>query len=166
MLFEPEEVDTKTIQAGHIFHFGSITLIDEPARSATLHAVEAAREAGLLISYDPNLRLSLWPDAETARDGMLLGWPYAHIAKVSGEELAFLAQTEDADRAARKLWHNDLRLLVISDGARGCRYFTTTHSGQVPGFAVDTVDTTGAGDGFVAGLLKHLLRDETLFEDT
>ncbi len=165
MLFEAGEVDEQAIRAGRIFHFGSITLIGDPSRSATLHAVRLAQEAGLIISYDPNLRLSLWPDAQTAREGMLTGWPYAQVIKVSDEELLFLAEKEDLAEAARALWNDQLRLLVITQGSAGCHYFTNGGSGQVSGFAVETVDTTGAGDGFVAGLLKHLAQDENLFAD-
>ncbi|MEH6874466.1 MAG: PfkB family carbohydrate kinase, partial [Candidatus Competibacter sp.] len=73
MLFNPREVDVDTINRAKLLHFGSISLIGEPSRSATLYAVDTARVAGCLISYDPNLRLPLWPDASAARDGMLLG---------------------------------------------------------------------------------------------
>jgi fructokinase len=69
MLFTPREVDVEAIQRAKLLHFGSISLIGEPSRSATLYAVDAARAAGCLVSYDPNLRLPLWPDAEAARTG-------------------------------------------------------------------------------------------------
>ncbi len=95
MLYRPDEVDTGYIRAAKVLHYGSISLIGEPSRSATLLAVETARSAGLLVSYDPNLRLSLWPSAEAAREGMMLGWPLAQVIKVSAEELAFLSGTDD-----------------------------------------------------------------------
>jgi len=159
MLYTPDEVGTNAerIRNAKILHYGSISLISEPSRSATLRAIEIARSAGLLLSYDPNLRLNLWPDAEAARAGILLGWPLAHLIKVSEEELAFLAGTDDPQAAVRKLWHPALRLLVITLGKAGCRYATPQFSGRVPGFEVKAVDTTGAGDGFVAGLLKGLV---------
>ncbi len=156
MLYRPEDVDEAYIQSAQVYHFGTISLISEPARSAALHAAQIAREAGLLISFDPNLRLNLWPDAKAARDGMRLGWLLAHVIKVSKEELAFLGETDDLAAAACKLWHNDLRILIVTRGKAGCRYVTSAASGEVAGFAVDAVDTTGAGDGFVAGLLKGL----------
>ncbi len=157
MLYRPEDVVAAYIQAARVFHFGTISLISEPARSAALHAVKIAREAGLLISFDPNLRLNLWPDAKAARDGMRLGWLLANVVKVSEEELAFLGETDDLTEAACKLWHNDLRVMIITRGQAGCRYVTAGFSGEVAGFSVNVVDTTGAGDGFVAGLLKGLL---------
>jgi len=164
LVYSPEEVDTDYIRTATAFHFGSISLITEPSRSATLLAIETARAAGLRISYDPNLRLNLWPDAEAAKRGLLSGWPLAQVIKVSEEELAFLTDTDLVDlqdrsglvRAARKLWHPDLRLLVITCGKAGSKYVTSRFSGEAPGFAVKAVDTTGAGDGFVAGLLKGL----------
>jgi fructokinase len=163
MLFEPDEVDADYIRSARAFHFGSISLIGEPSRSATLRAVEAARGAGLLVSYDPNLRLDLWAGPTEAREGMRLGWPFADVIKVSEEELAFLAGLEPGELNTLadlgELNHPDLRLLVVTLGREGCRYVTHSFSGTVPGFAVKAVDTTGAGDGFVAGLLKGLLRN-------
>ena len=165
MLLEPSEIDVRAIQAARIFHFGSITLIDEPSRSATLHAVETARQAGLLVSYDPNLRLSLWPSAEAARQGMMTGWPLAHVIKVNREEVEFLTGLTDLQAGASRLWHDRLKALLITDGASGAYYVTAAHHGYVPGFKVDVVDTTGAGDGFVAAFLARLLGDEALLEE-
>jgi fructokinase len=164
LVYAPEEVDTDYIRSAHAFHFGSISLITEPSRSATLLAIDTAKASGLRISYDPNLRLNLWPNAGAARDGLLLGWPHAHVIKVSEEELAFLTDLDLAGlqdlaglkAAARKLWHPNLRLLVVTCGKAGSKYITPSFCGEVPGFAVQAVDTTGAGDGFVAGLLKGL----------
>ena len=109
------------------------------------------------ISYDPNLRLPLWPSPEAARTGMLVGWQYGQVIKVSEEELAFLSGTTDLAEGAHRLWHDALRLLVVTQGPGGSSYFTPDATGHVPGFAAKPVDTTGAGDGFVAGLLSGLL---------
>jgi len=164
MLYAPDEVDGDYIRSAHILHYGSISLITEPSRSATLRAVETARAAGLRISYDPNLRLNLWPDAEAAKRGLLSGWPLAQVIKVSEEELAFLTGADltglqdlsGLEQTARTLWHPDLRLLVVTCGKAGSKYLTPNFCGEAPGFAVKAIDTTGAGDGFVAGLLKGL----------
>ena len=159
MLYAPTEVDEAYVRGACLLHFGSISLISEPSRGATLRAVELAREAGLLVSYDPNLRSGLWADAKAARAGIRLGWPEADVVKVSEEELEFLTGDPNPADAARKLWHDRLRLLAVTRGHLGCRYFTATSSGEVASFAVAAVDTTGAGDGFMAGLLRGLLLD-------
>jgi len=166
-IMERNGVDADYIRSARAFHFGTISLISERARSAALQAVKIAREAGLLISFDPNLRLNLWPDADAARTAMQSGWSLAHVIKVSEEELEFLSQTADLAEAARKLWHDDLRVLIITRGKAGCRYVTVALNGEVTGFDVAVTDTTGAGDGFVAGLLKGLLAqpDAHLDED-
>ncbi len=164
MLLSPEEIDRDYVGAAKVLHYGSISLIDEPSRSATLAAVQAALEEGLTISYDPNLRLALWPSSEAARRRMLTGWQYAHVAKVSREELSFLSGEDDLEAGATRLWTDRLRLLVITDGRHGCDYVMSRAQGHVPGFRVETVDTTGAGDGFVAGLLTGLLENEVAWE--
>jgi fructokinase len=153
MLMTPDDVDFSVIDAARIFHFGSITLIGEPSRSATLAAVEYARDRGLRLSYDPNLRLALWPDADAARAGMLSGLEYAHIVKVSDEEVEFMTGAADVG----PLWRDQTELIVVTHGARGATVYTRSAHYYLPGFQVVPVDTTGAGDGFVAGLLVGLL---------
>jgi fructokinase len=157
MLWRPEDVDATYAADTRVFHYGSISLIGEPSRSATLTALGYARQGGALISYDPNLRMALWPSPTAARAGMLAGLAHADLVKVSEEELLFLTGEEEMRRAADRLWHDHLRLLVVTRGAAGCVYFTAADHGEMPGFTVRPVDTTGAGDGFVAGLLAGLL---------
>ncbi len=154
MMMRPEEVALDVLAGKKIFHYGSITMISEPARSATLAAVTAAQERGMLISYDPNLRLSLWPDAGAARAGMLAGLDAANVLKISDEELEFMTGGHDVT----PLWRPQLKLITITHGARGATAYTPNgQKAHVPGFSVRPVDTTGAGDGFVAGLLVSLL---------
>jgi fructokinase len=158
MLFAPEDVDVEAIARARLLHFGSIGLIAEPSRSGTLHAVGAARARGLLVSYDPNLRLALWANAEAARQGMRLGLAEAAVVKIGAEEIEFLTGDIDAVRGGRSLWHEGLALMAITRGRAGCTFLTPDAAGDVLGFAVRAVDTTGAGDGFMAGLLAGLLR--------
>lgn len=165
MLFDPREVDVAAIQRAKLLHFGSISLIGEPSRGATLYAVDAARSAGCLVSYDPNLRLPLWPDANAARDGMVLGLKKAHIVKLSDDESEFLTGIRDLEGACQALWHDDLQLMVVTRGRAGCVYFTPQFTGMVESFTVEAVDATGAGDGFVAGLLQGLLADPATIQD-
>ncbi|GAP13142.1 sugar kinase, ribokinase family [Longilinea arvoryzae] len=165
MLYSPQDVDVAAIRSAKIFHFGSITLIGEPSRSATLFALETAREAGCLISYDPNLRLNLWPGEKEAREGMLSVWDQAHIIKISDEELEFLSGEKDIEKGARSLWRDTLKLLVVTRGSKGVTCFNAHTQLQVPGYAVKAVDTTGAGDGFVAGLLAGMLAHPEAVQD-
>jgi fructokinase len=165
MLYTPEEVDFELIKGAKFFHVGSVSLISEPSRSATLAALHAARENGVFVSYDPNLRLALWPDAEAAKTGMLSVWEMADLIKVSEDELFFLTGLDDIERAVKRLWSAKLRLLVVTLGKSGSMYFTRNFHGLVKGFVVQSIDTTGAGDGFVAGLLMGLLRHPQAWQD-
>jgi len=165
MLFTPDEVDEGYLRRAKMFHFGSISLIGEPSRSATMRGLEIARDAGLTVTYDPNLRLNLWRDASTARAGMMEGWPHAQVIKVSQDELEFLSGELNLEAGARSLWHDDLHLLVVTLGGSGCAYATEDNFGMVEGFSVKPVDTTGAGDGFVAGLIKGIYETERVWEN-
>ncbi len=153
MLMRPEDVALEVLKGKQIFHFGSITMINEPSRSATLKAAESARANGLMISYDPNLRLALWQDADAARAGMLAGLDYATVVKVSDEEVEFLTGGHDIT----SLWRDSIQVIAVTQGADGATVYTRTGQQFVPGFKVKAIDTTGAGDGFVAGLLVGLL---------
>ncbi|KAK9061953.1 hypothetical protein SSX86_019137 [Deinandra increscens subsp. villosa] len=167
MLLLESELDLDLIRKAKIFHYGSISLITEPCKSAHIAATKAAKDAGVLLSYDPNLRLPLWPSAESAREGILSIWDTADIIKISEEEIAFLTNGEDPydDNVVRKLYHPNLKLLLVTEGPDGCRYYTKEFSGRVKGFKVDVVDTTGAGDAFVAGVLSKLAADVSLLKD-
>jgi fructokinase len=157
MLRRAEDVDPSYVAQARIFHFGSLSLIQEPARTATLTAARYAADSGALLSYDPNLRLALWPSIAAAKDGMLDGWRLARVIKVNSEELFFLREERTLEGAVRALWHEDLALVAVTVGGKGCTYFTADSTGYLPGFPVGTVDTTGAGDAFMAGLLSGLL---------
>lgn len=160
MLMTPEDVAWEVIDEARIFHYGTITMIHEPSRSATLAAVRHARERGLTISYDPNLRMSLWESPGAARAGMWNGLEFAHIVKVSDEELEFM--TGGSDPAA--LWSHDLRLIIVTHGEAGASLYTRKTAVHAPGFSVTAVDTTGAGDGFVAGILTQMIDHGDAFE--
>ena len=156
MLFTPDEVDTDAIEAAAIFHFDSISLAAPQPRETALYAADRAVAAGKLVSFDVNLRLPLWPDAATARAGIREGLGRASLLKLSDDELEFLVGNRDPSALRAALWHERLRLLVLSVGGAGCIVFTAEGEFRVPSFEVRAIDTTGAGDGLVAGLLAGL----------
>jgi fructokinase len=158
MLLEAEEIQPAWLQDAAVYHYGSVSLIAEPCRTATLTAAQTARENGAIVSYDPNIRLPLWGDAERARREILAALPLAQLVKVSEEEVAFLCGTDDLAAGARELLAHGPSVVVVTLGSAGCRVFTAAAEQAVPGFAVDSVDATGAGDGFVGGLLYQLAR--------
>ncbi|KHN33305.1 Fructokinase-2 [Glycine soja] len=166
MLLKPEELNLELIRSAKVFHYGSISLIVEPCRSAHLKAMEVAKEAGCLLSYDPNLRLPLWPSPEEARKQILSIWEKADLIKVSDVELEFLTGSDKIDdESALSLWHPNLKLLLVTLGEHGSRYYTENFKGSVDAFHVNTVDTTGAGDSFVGALLSKIVDDQSILED-
>lgn len=160
MRYRPDEVDEGALAVADALHVGSISLIQDPSRAATVRALDLARRHGAWVSYDPNLRLPLWPSDEDARRGILSIWERANVIKLSEDELTFLTG-ESGPAAARSLMHEELDLLVVTLGAAGVRYLCGARwggvEGVVPGFDVEPVDTTGAGDAFMAALLAGLL---------
>ncbi|HSV74092.1 MAG TPA: PfkB family carbohydrate kinase [Chthonomonadales bacterium] len=161
MLYRPSEVDLDLVRGARALHFGSISLIGEPARSATRHAVLAARRAGCIVSYDPNLRPPLWPDLTTAARRMAQPLPIADVVKVSEAEAAFLTGATTPEDGLHRLAEAARRasLVTVTLGAGGALWrHASGCCGVVPGFAVNAIDTTGAGDGFVAGLLARLVQ--------
>jgi fructokinase len=166
MLLTEAELNLDLIRRSSIFHYGSISLISEPVRSAHLAAMNAAKQAGILCSYDPNVRLPLWPSEDAARDGILSIWKEADFIKVSDDEVAFLTKGDpQSEENVLSLWYEGLKLLIVTDGEKGCRYFTKDFKGSVSGFSVKTIDTTGAGDAFVGSLLVSIAKDNSIFEN-
>lgn len=166
MLLKPDELNFELIKSAKVFHYGSISLIVEPCRSAHLKAMEVAKDAGALLSYDPNLRLPLWPSAEEARKQIMSIWEKADVIKVSDVELEFLTGNPKIDdENALTLWKDNLKLLLVTLGDNGCRYYTKHFRGSVEAFHVKSVDTTGAGDSFVGALLAKIVDDQSILED-
>ncbi|XP_042439611.1 fructokinase-1-like [Zingiber officinale] len=166
MLLTEGELNLDVIKSAAVFHYGSISLITEPCRSAHLKAMEVARKAGALLSYDPNLRLPLWPSAEYAREQIMSIWDRADIVKVSDVELEFLTGTDSVeDKVVLTLWRPEFKLLLVTLGEKGCKYYTKNFKGSLNGFAVKTVDTTGAGDAFVGALLRKIVNDQSVLQN-
>ncbi|MFT9847468.1 PfkB family carbohydrate kinase [Aneurinibacillus sp. REN35] len=162
MLLTEAEITADAFIGSAVFHFGSISLIAEPARSATIKAARLAREAGLLVSYDPNLRLPLWPGGEQeARTTIREYVPLADMVKVSEEELVFLTGESAIEAGADWFFAQGVQLLVVTLGKEGCAYVRPdSQVCHAASFAVQAIDATGAGDGFVGGLLYRLAEGE------
>lgn len=158
MLLRADEVESAWLRDAAVYHYGSVSLIAEPCRSATLESAKKARSYGALVSYDPNVRLPLWGDSEHARREIIAALPYADLVKVSDEEIAFLCGTDDLAAGARELMAHGPSAVIVTLGAQGCRAFTASAELTVPGIEVDCIDATGAGDGFVGGLLYQIAR--------
>src|SRR5262245_35581139 len=157
------QLDVRDIRESYIrraryFHFGSISLINEPSRSATLAALRFARKHGLTISFDPNLRPPLWPNLKMARQTILDTIKLCHIVKVNESEWDFLFPAKRFEDSFSLLRKQGVRLAVMTCDAKGSMLATEKVSVDVPTRRVKVADTTGAGDGFVAGLLYQLIR--------
>lgn len=157
---QESDLKDEEFKAAKVLHFGSISLLEEPARSATLKAVEKAKAHGLLISYDPNVRIGLWPSADACKKAILDTLGHADIVKINVDELEFLTGSRELEAAERLRSQYKLPLLIITLDAHGCHFLTADGTRTVPGFKIQLVEATGAGDGFVSavihGLLPHL----------
>lgn len=158
MLLLPEEISEDYVKNAKIFHFGSISLGSEKSKAATLRALEYAKKYNLLISYDPNYRPDLWPDKEQAKVEMNLGFEHAHVVKISEEEYQFITGTNSFEECAEYILNKGVQLVVITLGGEGCYFSDGKNSGYLKGYQVEVVETTGAGDAFVAGMLSHLVK--------
>lgn len=162
MMLNENEINIELISGAKIFHYGSISMTHELSRKATLKALAVAKENGVLISYDPNLRLPLWLNRDIAKETILSTIHYADILKISEEELTFLTDTEDLEEGARRIYEqNGISLICITLGDKGCYYRAGEKTGLVKAFEVTTVDTTGAGDAFLGGVLSRILAEDS-----
>lgn len=154
-----EELNLSLIDEARVFHFGTLSLTDEPARSSTYRAVEYAKSRGKLITYDPNLRKPLWKDLEEAKRQMLWGFVQADVVKISDEEVEFLFGLGSEDGAEHIFNNFGVKLVFVTCGAAGCYYRNANACGHVPALSgIKTVDTTGAGDIFGGSALWKLLQ--------
>ncbi|XP_029128010.1 probable fructokinase-7 isoform X2 [Cajanus cajan] len=168
MLLRPDEIGVSLIKKATIFHYGSVSLIQEPSRSAHLAAMSVAKVSGCILSYAPNMALPLWPSKGAARKGIMSIWNYADIIKVSVDEIRFLSEGDDPyddNVIMKKLHPYNLKLLLVTEGARGCRYYTKEFKGWAAGFEVEAIDPTGAGDSFMGGLLSIVAAHNQIYKD-
>ncbi|WP_223589383.1 PfkB family carbohydrate kinase [Neobacillus bataviensis] len=158
IMLEKAEIHEDSIKQSRIFHFGSLSLTNEPAATATFTALEYAKKHKVTISYDPNLRIPLWRSLDEAKRQILKGFEYADIVKISEEELEFLTGYRDVLKGTEVLQKQfGTAIIFVTLGPEGCFYRSQTAYGSKEGYQVNVVDTTGAGDAFVGGVLYQIL---------
>ena len=163
----PEDIDFRFVDACRAFHFGAVSLTDEPAREATLTAVRYAKNQGKLISFDPNLRPLLWSSLKKAKQVILQAMGYADIVKLSEEELVFLTGSQDILVGTQTLYEQfQPRVLLITLGEKGCFYRMDKLTGHVETDQVRAVDTTGAGDAFMGAFLHTYLKGDGIKDES
>ena len=156
------ELDLSLIDEARVFHFGTLSLTDEPARTTTCKAVAYAKEKGKLITYDPNLRKPLWKDMETAKEQLLWGLSQADVVKISDEEVAFLFDLGVEEGARHILESYGVKLVFVTCGADGCYAANADAAVFVPALSdIKVIDTTGAGDIFGGSAVFKLLESGT-----
>ncbi|MBO5473761.1 MAG: carbohydrate kinase [Lachnospiraceae bacterium] len=159
MMLRKEEVMEEVIRDAEIFHFGTLSSTHEGAREATRYAIEVAKENGLLISFDPNLREPLWESLEDARREIAYGLSKCDILKISDNELEFMTGTADYTRAVEILRQSyDIPLIFVTLGRDGSRaYYRDMIVEAKPFIQENTIETTGAGDTFEGCALNYVL---------
>ena len=160
MMLTEDELPMDMIRDTRIFHFGTLSMTHGAVRQATRAAVLAAKEAGAIISFDPNLRPPLWDSLNEARAQMLWGLSQADVVKIADNEIEFLTDTSDYEKGARLLRERypGIRLLNVTAGANGSYAFCGDRKIFVPSFLLGgTIETTGAGDTFCASVLDFVL---------
>ncbi len=161
MMLSESDVDPEFIGQAKIFHFGTLSMTHDGVRAATKKAVQAARENGCLISFDPNLRPPLWSSLELAIEQMEYGFGVCDILKISDNEIQFVSGKEDYDEGIAYLQEKyQIPLILLTMGRDGSRAYYKGMRVQRPGFSVKAIETTGAGDTFCGSSLTYILEHD------
>ncbi|MFJ7666989.1 carbohydrate kinase [Lysinibacillus sp. NPDC097195] len=165
LLYRPEQLPANLLTANDILHFCSVNLVDSPMKQTHEAMIAQAHQAGCLVSFDPNVRLPLWHDAEACRQTIFHFLPKAHIVKLSDEELKFLTQIKDEKLAVESLFQGKIQVLFVTHGAQGASLYTKDQHVKVAANNVQAIDTTGAGDAFIGAILSMLLQKNITIDD-
>lgn len=161
MMLTEDEVDSDFMKEAKIFHFGTLSMTHDGVRAATKKAVDAAKEGGCLISFDPNLRPPLWSSLDLAKEQMEYGFSKCDILKISDNEIQFVSGKEDYDEGIAYLQEKyDIPLILLTMGKDGSRAYYKGMRVERPGFSVKTIETTGAGDTFGGSSLTYILEHD------
>ena len=158
MKLTSDEIDAEFLKKAKLFHFGTLSMTHDGVREATKKALDIAKENGLLISFDPNLRPPLWSSLELAKEQMEYGFQYCDILKISDNEIQFVSGKEDYDEGIQYLQEKyHIPLILLTLGKDGSRAYYKDMRVERSGFKMDTIETTGAGDTFCGSSLNYLL---------
>lgn len=153
-----KEVSMRVVDSCRLLHFGALTLTAEPSKSAVVNTVEYAKQQGKIISYDPNWREHLWESKEAAMQAMRSVLRYVDIIKVSEEELQVITGCANMLTAIAFLLDSGVKVVCITQGAKGSIIATRKGIERLPAFKVETIDTLGAGDSFFGAFLSKIVR--------
>ncbi|MCY8023955.1 carbohydrate kinase family protein [Bacillus sonorensis] len=157
LLLSADEIQSEWFHKGDLLHFCSIDLVESPMKQAHIKVINDFREVGGIVSFDPNVRLPLWPDETSCRHTIRQFLPLADIVKVSLEELPFITNIDDEKEAIASLFAGNVKVVVLTKGGDGAAiYLKSGETYEDRGFKVAVSDTTGAGDAFIGGFLSEL----------
>jgi fructokinase len=161
MMLTEAEVDEKLVEDCKIFHFGTLSMTHQGCRNATKKAISAAKKAGAVISFDPNLREPLWDSLEAAKEQVLYGLSQCNVLKISDNEITWLTGLKDYDEGVKAIREKyDIDLILVSLGRDGSlAYSKSARAFQSPFIQENTIETTGAGDTFCACVLHYILEN-------
>lgn len=159
MMLRPDEVKEELIAGSRVFHFGTVSMTDDPSRSATVQALEYAKKHEVLVTFDPNLRPPLWRNLQEAKEQIWFGLSQCSAVKMSEEELEFITGERSLDRGVEAVRNRfDIPLICITMGRQGSKAYYGDMAVEKAGFVQEkTIETTGAGDTFCAGMINYIL---------
>lgn len=159
IMLSSKDVREDMIRDSQIFHYGSLSMTQEPCRSATYRAIALAEQHGILCSFDPNLRPPLWKSLDHARVQVEYGLSHCDILKISDNEILWISGKDNYDDAVSWLQENySIPLILLTLGKNGSRAYCGDVMAQHPSFSVNTIETTGAGDTFMGAMLHQILQ--------
>ena len=159
MMLTKEEVSEELIRDSRIFHFGTLSSTHPGVREATRYAIDVAKDAGCIITFDPNLRPPLWKSLEDAKVEIEYGMSKCDVLKISDNEVEFMCGTDDYDKGAAMIQEKyNIPLVLVTMGKAGSRaYYKGMIVEVAPFLQENTIETTGAGDTFCASTLNYIL---------
>lgn len=161
MMLTAEEVNPEFLAQSRLFHFGTLSMTHDGVREATKKALQTAKDNGLMISFDPNLRPPLWSSLELAKEQMEYGFRFCDILKISDNEIQFVSGKEDYDEGIRYLQEKyQIPLILLTMGKDGSRAYYKGMRVERDGFQCKTIETTGAGDTFCGSSLNYILEHD------